>query len=125
MVARRFKPKNNNLGKFWTNSGLPDGLFSNQKSQCWRALDWKILVCFMATWNISRTFGILYDHLVHSVFIWYIYRFWYHVPRHIWQPCCGQRRDRELFFVEIKIGNFFLISGTFSWFRELWKAEVD
>jgi hypothetical protein len=27
------------------------------------ALDWKMLVYFMA--NILRTFGILYDHLVH------------------------------------------------------------
>jgi hypothetical protein len=29
---------------------------------------------------------ILYDHLVHFVFIWYNFlRFWYHVPRKIWQ----------------------------------------
>jgi hypothetical protein len=34
----------------------------------------------MAIWNILQTFGIFYDHLVHFL------RFWYHVPRKIWQP---------------------------------------
>jgi hypothetical protein len=39
----------------------------------WRALDWKMLIYFMAIFNILRTFGIfLHDHLVHFVFIWYI-----------------------------------------------------
>jgi hypothetical protein len=27
----------------------------------------------MAIWNILRTFGIFYDHLVHFVLIWYIF----------------------------------------------------
>jgi hypothetical protein len=27
----------------------------------------------MAIWNISQTFGIVYEHLVHFVFIWYIF----------------------------------------------------
>jgi hypothetical protein len=27
----------------------------------------------MATWNISGTFGIFYDHLVHFEFVWYIF----------------------------------------------------
>jgi hypothetical protein len=27
----------------------------------------------MAIWNILRTFGIFYDHLLHFVFIWYIF----------------------------------------------------
>jgi hypothetical protein len=47
--------KNLNLGKFW------------------RALDWKLLMYFMAIGNILQRFGILYDHLVHFVFIWYIF----------------------------------------------------
>jgi hypothetical protein len=54
---------------------LPDGFFSNQKSQFgkfWSALDWKMLIYFMAIWNILQTFGIFYDLLVHFVFIWYI-----------------------------------------------------
>jgi hypothetical protein len=42
-----FQNKNHNLCKFW------------------RALDWKMLILFMAIWNILRTFGIFYDHLVH------------------------------------------------------------
>jgi hypothetical protein len=44
--------------------------FQTKKSQFWRTLDWKIY--FMAIWNISQTFGIFFDHLVHFVFIWYI-----------------------------------------------------
>jgi hypothetical protein len=35
-------------------SGLPNGLFSNQKSQfgeIFRALDWKMLIYFMSIWN--------------------------------------------------------------------------
>jgi hypothetical protein len=38
-----------------------------------RALDWKILIKFMAIWNIWLTFGIFYDHLVHLLLIWYIF----------------------------------------------------
>jgi hypothetical protein len=49
-----FQTKNPNLGKFW------------------RALDWKMLIYFMAIWNILWRFGIFYDHLVHFIFIWYI-----------------------------------------------------
>jgi hypothetical protein len=33
-------------------------------------LDWKMLIYFMALWNILQAFGIFYDHLVHFVFIW-------------------------------------------------------
>jgi hypothetical protein len=39
----------------------------------WRALDWKMLIYFIVIRNILRMFGILYDHLVHFVFIRYIY----------------------------------------------------
>jgi hypothetical protein len=37
------------------------------------ASDWKMLIYFMAIWNILWIFGIFYDHLVHFVFIWYIF----------------------------------------------------
>jgi hypothetical protein len=40
---------------------------------CLRALDWKMLIYFKVSSNISLTFGIFYDHLVHFVFIWYIF----------------------------------------------------
>jgi hypothetical protein len=50
-----FKAKNHNLGKFWS------GLY------------WKILIYFRAIWNILQAFGILYDHLVHFVFIRYLF----------------------------------------------------
>jgi hypothetical protein len=50
-----FQTKNPYLGKFW------------------RALDWKMLRSFMAIWNILRTYGKFYDHLVHNVLIWYIF----------------------------------------------------
>jgi hypothetical protein len=33
--------------------------------KCLRALDLKMLIYFMAIWNILQTFGIFYDHLVH------------------------------------------------------------
>jgi hypothetical protein len=50
-----FETKNPNLGKFW------------------RALDGKMLICFMAIWNSLGTFGIFYNHWVHFVFSWYIF----------------------------------------------------
>jgi hypothetical protein len=42
-----FKPKLQILGKFW------------------RVLQWKVLVYFMDTWSILRSFVIFYGHLVH------------------------------------------------------------
>jgi hypothetical protein len=50
-----FQTKNPDLGKFR------------------RALDWKMLIYFMAVWNISQAFGIFYDHWVHFESIWYIF----------------------------------------------------
>jgi hypothetical protein len=50
-----FQAKNPTLGKFL------------------RALDFKLLMYFIAVWNICQTFGIFFDHLVHFVFIWYIF----------------------------------------------------
>jgi hypothetical protein len=65
-----FQPKNSNSVKFW------------------RALGGKMLIYFMAIWNILWPFGIFYGHLLHFVFLWYILSgFWYHEPRKIWQPC--------------------------------------
>jgi hypothetical protein len=43
----RLQTKNPNLGKFW------------------RVLQWKMLVYFMDTWSILRSFVIFYGHLVH------------------------------------------------------------
>jgi hypothetical protein len=40
----------------------------------WRALQWKILVYFMAIWSILRQFGLFYGNLVYFVAIWYILR---------------------------------------------------
>jgi hypothetical protein len=57
-------------------TGLPDGLFSNQKSQFGkksRSSDWKMLIYFTAIWNILWTFGIFNDHFVQFVLIWYIF----------------------------------------------------
>jgi hypothetical protein len=56
--------------------GLPDGLFSNKNSNWGKfcsALDWKLLIYFMSICNTLRTLGIFHEHLVHSVFIWYIF----------------------------------------------------
>jgi hypothetical protein len=38
-----------------------------------RSSDRKIFIYFMAIWNIGWTYGIFYDHLVHFLFIWYIF----------------------------------------------------
>jgi hypothetical protein len=74
-----FLTKNPNLGKF-----------------C-RALDWKVLIYFMAIWNILQTFGIIYDPLVHFAFNLYIFsaRSWYYARRKIWQPCRKGSRCRS------------------------------
>jgi hypothetical protein len=53
----RFQTKNPNLGKFWN------------------AFYWKMLIYFMANWNILLRFGECYGHLVHFVSIWYIFTF--------------------------------------------------
>jgi hypothetical protein len=50
-----FQTKNPNLGKFW------------------RTLDMKMLIYFMAIWNILQTFEIFCDNLVHFVLFWYIF----------------------------------------------------
>jgi hypothetical protein len=50
-----FQTKNPNLGKFW------------------RALDWKMLISFLAIWNILWSFGMFWDHLVQFVFMLYIF----------------------------------------------------
>jgi hypothetical protein len=50
-----FQTKNPNLGNFW------------------RVLQWKMLVYFMDTWSILRSFVIFYGHLVEFVVIWYIF----------------------------------------------------
>jgi hypothetical protein len=92
------------LGQFQWRAGLPDGLFSNSKSQFGLFLEGLRLEnvdIIMSIWNILLSFGIFYDHLVHFVFIWYIlcsfgtfcvplgstfFPVWYHVPSKIWQP---------------------------------------
>jgi hypothetical protein len=71
--------------------GLPDGIFSNQKSQFWLILEGLAM----------EDVGIFYDHLVYFTAIWYImwpfgifygylekkFPFWNVEPRRIWQPC--------------------------------------
>jgi hypothetical protein len=70
---------------------LPDGIFSDQKSQFGQILEGLAL----------EDVGICYDHLVlfyvclvYSVAIWsslwpfgIFFPFWYVAPRKIWQPC--------------------------------------
>jgi hypothetical protein len=70
--------------------GLPDGFFSNQKSQFVWSLEglatedvsifYVHLVNFPVIWHILWPFGIFPHVLVH------FYPFWYVVPRKIWQP---------------------------------------
>jgi hypothetical protein len=79
-------------------SGSPDGLFSNQKFQFGRALDWKMFKYCMAIWNILRIFEIFYDHLVHFVFIWYIFPVW---------VSCNKKNLATLLRVIDAFGHFF------------------
>jgi hypothetical protein len=83
---------------------LPDGCFQTKNpnlGKFWRVLEWKMLVYFMAIWNILPSFGIFYDHLEYCTIIWYILRPFgnvvvicyifphfgtYNVSRKIWQP---------------------------------------
>jgi hypothetical protein len=46
----------------------------------WRVLQWKMLVYFTASWSILWPFGIYF------MVVWYIFPFWYVVPRKIWHP---------------------------------------
>jgi hypothetical protein len=50
-----FQNKNTDLGKLWSD------------------FDWKLLIYFNVICNIVWTFGILYDHFVHFMLIWYIF----------------------------------------------------
>jgi hypothetical protein len=55
---------------------LPDGFFSNQKSQFWYILEGPRLEnvdIIYVHLDFLRTFGIFFDHLVHFVVIWYIF----------------------------------------------------
>jgi hypothetical protein len=71
--------------------GLPDGSFSDQKSQSGKKFQglrlenvdifYGRLEYFMDIWDILSLFGTLCVHLVH------FFRFGYHAPRKIWQPC--------------------------------------
>jgi hypothetical protein len=52
---------------FSSYTGLPDGVFLTKNpnfGKFWTALEWKMLVYFMAIWNILRPSGIFYGHLV-------------------------------------------------------------
>jgi hypothetical protein len=71
-------------------TGMPDGIFSNQKwGKFWRVFQWKLLVYLMDIWYSLRPFGIFYGHLVYFVVIWSFFRFFV-VPIKIWQPWLGR-----------------------------------
>jgi hypothetical protein len=59
----------------------------------WRALDWILLIYFMAIWDSLWPFGIFCGHLGYlwpfdtfCVDLVGLFQFWYHAPRKIWQP---------------------------------------
>jgi hypothetical protein len=76
--------------RFQSNKGLPDGIFSNQKSQfgfiseCLVEKDFAKIYChlvyYSAILNILWPFGIIYGYF--GIF----FPFWYVAPRKIWQP---------------------------------------
>jgi hypothetical protein len=86
-------------------SGLPDGFFSNPNPQFGQILEGLRLenVDIPILWP----FGIFYRHLGCFMTIRYIcvplvhiFRFWYHVPRKIWQPWykCRFPSGAKIFF---------------------------
>jgi hypothetical protein len=86
---------------FKSGPGLPDCIFSNQKSPFGQILEglakedvgifFGHLVYFIDIWYLLWTFGIFYGHLVYFMDIWYIITpLWYVVPRKIWQPRSGR-----------------------------------
>jgi hypothetical protein len=91
----------------WFGPVLPDGKFSNQifqiwvnlgrscNGRCWHFYGQMVYILwpfgtFVVILSILRPTGIFYGHLVHFVVIWYIFPFWYIVPRKIWQSCSGR-----------------------------------
>jgi hypothetical protein len=55
---------------------LPDGIFSNRKSQFGYILEGLAMEdvgIFLAIWSILRQFGLFYGNLVYFVVIWYIF----------------------------------------------------
>jgi hypothetical protein len=70
--------------------GLPDGLFSNQKSQFGKILEdlaRKNIGIFYDHWvNFAATGSILWPFFIFCGHLVYFSPFWYLVPRKIWQP---------------------------------------
>jgi hypothetical protein len=63
-------------GKSKLRAGLPDGLFSNQKSHfglIFEGLRLENVDIFYGHLEYLRNFWIFYDHWVHFVIIWYIF----------------------------------------------------
>jgi hypothetical protein len=67
-------------------TGLPDGLFSDQKSLIWFfvGLEMENLGIFMAISVLLSPLGVFYLNLVYFVIIWYIFPpFWYIVSKNL------------------------------------------
>jgi hypothetical protein len=83
---------------------LPDGLFSNQKSQFGKILEGLGMenagvlyghLLYLRSFGIFTIIWYIYGHLANFMAIWYTYfvviwyifpPVWYFVPRIIWQP---------------------------------------
>jgi hypothetical protein len=69
-IAKELVEKNNNekkKGKSKCRRGLPDGLFSGQKSKCGlfgRIFEKENVLYILSIWNIFQPLGILYGYLV-------------------------------------------------------------
>jgi hypothetical protein len=63
--------------------GLPDGIFSDQKSQFGKIFDGP----WMDIWNILRLFGIVFGQFLCCGYLVWFALFWYIASRKIWQPC--------------------------------------
>jgi hypothetical protein len=70
--------------------GLPDGIFSNQKSKFGQILEGLAMadaLVFYVRLNILKPFGIFYVNLVYFKIIWFIFHRFGMLKPKIWQPC--------------------------------------
>jgi hypothetical protein len=99
--------------------GLPDAIFSYQKSQFGNILEgfgFKNVVIFYSRWVFLLSFGILNGQYIYFVVSWYTFeRFGLLHQEKIWQPCRVQFSGDAILgagadcFIMIQIGDNLLV----------------
>jgi hypothetical protein len=83
-------------------TGLPDGLFSNQKSRFGQNLEglrWENVAIFYGHLEyFTDILDVLRQLITFCVRLVHFFRFWYHAPRKNWQPCLCTHIDAKIIF---------------------------